>query len=78
VGKSLPKFLKGKKLGQQQVQAVKKKLQKAQMRPLPKAEAPQRPMGEFNLDTRPMKYFDASVDPKSMREQEREMQARSY
>lgn len=28
-------------------------------------------MPQFNLDTRPSKYFDAGIDPKSKREQER-------
>lgn len=36
------------------------------------AEKPSKPLPDFNLDTRPSKYFDANIDPKSKREQERE------
>lgn len=33
-----------------------------------------KPLPDFNLDTRPMKYFDASLDVKSKKEQERDFQ----
>ena len=34
-------------------------------------------MPQFNLDTRPAKYFDAEIDPKSKREQEKDAQRQS-
>lgn len=48
------------------------------MRPIKAAVVAKAPAGDFNLDTRPMKYFDAGIDPRSMREQERELKAVTY
>ncbi len=68
--------------GHIQAMMAAKKLKKANLVPATSAKKKEKetssapankPAFEFNLDTRPSKYFDANIDPKSKREQEREM-----
>ena len=56
-----------------------KKAKKATQIPSKKEAAPvqNKPLPDFNLDTRPSKYFDANIDPKSKREQDRDHKQRN-